>query len=161
MKEYSKYNYFPISLKLEGKPCLIVGGGKIAERKLQKLILAGADITVLCREPSKYISELFINGQIKLAVREYMKQDSKGFFLVFAATNDKAANKKIVKECNKKHILCCAIDKNWKNGSFITPASFVNEEFLVSVSSNGSKCKDSKRLKNRIQSSLENKNVRN
>jgi len=161
MKEYAEHNYFPINLKLIGKPCLIVGGGKIAERKLQKLILTGANITVLCSEPSQYISELFLKGQIKLDIRKYMKQDSKGFFLVFAATNDPSVNKRILKECNKKNILCCAVDKNWENGTFINPASFVNEELLVSVSSNGNRCKDSKRLKNRIQSFLKHKNVKN
>ena len=158
MKNIQPEIFFPVSLLLSRKPCLIVGGGKVAERKLKKLLASGAKVTVVCPEPSQYIQEKADNCMINLFKREYIKNDSKGFFLVFTATDSSEVNKQIIKECNKKGILCCAVDRNWRKGSFVTPASFTKGNFTVSISSNGEKCRESKELKNKIKLFLNGKN---
>ncbi|MEI6055693.1 MAG: bifunctional precorrin-2 dehydrogenase/sirohydrochlorin ferrochelatase [Lentisphaerota bacterium] len=149
---------FPISLILDQKPCLVVGGGVIAERKTKKLLLTGAKLTIISPDSSVFIQEKAKLQALTFIQREFIKTDIRGFSLVFAATDSKETNKKIIKECNKKGILCCAVDKNWENGSFITPASFSKESFTISVSSNGKKCKDSKKIKNFLKSALDKNN---
>ena len=63
--------YFPFFLQLNKLPCLVVGGGSVAERKLDLLIKANADITVISLEFSDYILELSNNHNIKFITDEY------------------------------------------------------------------------------------------
>lgn len=155
---HSINEFFPVNLILKGRSCLVVGGGKVGTRKLEKLLLAGAEISVISPVVSEFISALADSGKIKLIPREFQKTDTRGFSLVFAATNNKDVNKKVIKRCNKKGILCCAVDKNWESGSFVTPASFSKGDFSISVSSNGKKCKESKQIKNILKSALDKSN---
>ncbi len=158
-QQLSVNKLFPVSLILNERSCLIVGGGKIATRKLIKLLSTDARITIIAPVVSDFILEQAKLGKIALFVRKFQKADIKEFFLVFAATDSKEVNNKIVKLCNKKKILCCAIDRNWEKGSFITSASFAKEDFVISISSSGKKCKKSKQIKNFIKSSLDKVNV--
>ena len=64
--------YFPFFLQLNKLPCLIVGGGSVAERKLDLLIKANADITVISLDFSDYILELSKSHDIKCITDEYL-----------------------------------------------------------------------------------------
>jgi glutamyl-tRNA reductase len=142
---------FPINLQLEGRKCLIVGGGKVASRKIDKLLDSSSDITVICTKPSQKIIELSESKTINLLKRNFYLDDIIGFFLVYASTNDRALNNKILDACHKHNILCCAVDVNWKKGTFITPASFHNDGITVSVVSDGKSCKYTKHIKNHLK----------
>ncbi|HJO92744.1 MAG TPA: NAD(P)-dependent oxidoreductase [Victivallales bacterium] len=147
----SNLKTFPINLQLGGRKCLIVGGGKVASRKIDKLLDSGSDITVICTKPSQKIKELGDSGAINLINRNFYLDDILGFFLVYASTNDRALNDKILDACHKHNILCCAVDVNWKKGTFITPASFHNEGVTVSIASGGKSCSYTKHIKNHLK----------
>ncbi|MCP4181116.1 MAG: hypothetical protein GY756_25405 [bacterium] len=149
---------FPINLQLEDKKCLIVGGGKVASRKIDKLLDSSSEITVICTKPSQKIISLAENNIIILKNRNFYLDDIVGFFLVYASTNDRALNDKILDACHKHNILCCAVDVNWKKGTFITPASFHNEGITVSIASGGKSCSYTKHIKNHLMK--HNKKIR-
>lgn len=146
---------FPVNLLLGGRKCLVVGAGKVATRKIGHLIRANADITVIAPAVSAKVNEIAENTSVRLIKREYHEHDIEGYFLVFAATDDKKLNARIIRDCNHGKILCCAVDENWKNGVFITPASIEKNGVTISVSTDGAACRRTRMIKGNISRHLE------
>jgi glutamyl-tRNA reductase len=132
-----KGNTYPVNLLLAGKRCLIVGGGKIASRKISGLIESEADITVVASKINSVVRELIEGNNLSFYERDFEESDLDNAFIVFAATNDRALNKRIIDICISKNILVCAIDENWVDGHFIRPASFMKNGVRVAVSTDG------------------------
>ncbi|MFA6294744.1 MAG: NAD(P)-dependent oxidoreductase, partial [Victivallales bacterium] len=146
---------FPVNLLLRGRKCLVVGAGKVATRKIGNLMRVSADITVVSPDVSNEIKDLVSKGAVSLFQREYREEDIEDFFLVFAATDDKKLNARILKDCNHKKVLCCAIDENWKDGVFITPASIEKNGVTLSVSTDGAACRRTRMIKENLSRHLE------
>lgn len=135
---------FPAALILEGRRCLVVGGGRVAVRKSAKLSDAGAVLTVVAPEIKSQIKAL---PSITPIERPFAPDDLDGAFLVFALTDDFALNRRIVELCREKEILCSAADSNWPEGDLILPASFSEDGLTVSVSTSGRSCRRSRLLR--------------
>jgi precorrin-2 dehydrogenase / sirohydrochlorin ferrochelatase len=104
---------YPIALVLEGKRCLVVGGGEIADGKLDALLLAGAVVTVVTvvgPEVRPRIAALAADGQITLHQRPYRTSDLDATYLAIAATDDRATNARMVNEARAAGILTQAVD---------------------------------------------------
>jgi precorrin-2 dehydrogenase / sirohydrochlorin ferrochelatase len=101
---------YPIALVLDGKPCLVVGGGEIADGKLDALLLAGALVTVVSPEVRPRIAALAADGQITLQQRPYQTSDLDATYLVIAATDDRPLNARVVTEARAAGILTQAVD---------------------------------------------------
>lgn len=144
------HKIFPVGLLIEKKHCLVIGGGKIASRKVSLLLDAGADVTVIAPEISDDILSFVTKNQIRHFKREFFVSDLNGFELVYCATNNKALNNSILTECRKLRILCCSIDNNWIEGDFLTPATVRQKEFTVSISTGGKACRRSRLVKSSI-----------
>ena len=87
--------YYPAFLNLKGKKTVVIGGGKIAERKILALLKTGARITVISPEITKRIAREKLRGSLKHIPRQYRKGDVKNTFLVIAATDSEEINKKV------------------------------------------------------------------
>ncbi|HSN93035.1 MAG TPA: bifunctional precorrin-2 dehydrogenase/sirohydrochlorin ferrochelatase, partial [Anaeromyxobacteraceae bacterium] len=85
-------------LSLRGRPVLVVGGGEVALRKVEGLLDEGARPTVVAPEVVPEIEELERRGEVRLRRRSYRAGDMAGFALVFAATDDRAANARVSAE---------------------------------------------------------------
>jgi glutamyl-tRNA reductase len=151
----TEYKTFPANLILKEKKCLIVGAGKIAMRKLGHLMRARAEITVIAPEISAKITETANTAEIKLIEKKYDETCLDGFFLVFAATNDKKLNAKIIKDCSKRKIFVCAVDENWRHGNFITPASVEKNGVTLSVSTDGTACRRTRMIRDYLSRHIE------
>jgi precorrin-2 dehydrogenase/sirohydrochlorin ferrochelatase len=90
--------YYPAFLNLKGKKVIVIGGGKVAERKAFALLRIGADMTIISPEITKRIDEEKLKGRIKHVSRQYKKGDSKKAFLIIAATDSYEINKKIAQD---------------------------------------------------------------
>ena len=101
---------YPIALVLEGKNCLVVGGGEIADGKLDALLLAGAVVTVVSPEVRPRIAALAADGQITLHQRPYQTSDLDGVYLAIAATDERPINARMVTEARAAGILTQAVD---------------------------------------------------
>jgi precorrin-2 dehydrogenase/sirohydrochlorin ferrochelatase len=101
---------YPIALVLDGKRCLVVGGGEIADGKLDALLLAGAVVTVVSPEVRPRIAALAAEGQITLQQRPYRRSDLDATSLVIAATDDRPLNARVVTEARAAGILTQAVD---------------------------------------------------
>ena len=145
-----KIKTYPANLILRDKKCLIIGGGKVAARKLDGLLKTSVNVTVVAPEVSESIRTLAQNQAITLLNRPFSSKDILHHDIVFIATNDKILNGKIVRICKKRKILCCSVDESWRAGDFICPASFEKDGFTIAVSSNGVSCRKSRLIKENI-----------
>ena len=106
--------YFPFFLQLDKLPCLIVGGGTVAERKLDLLVKAKADITILSLEFTDYILELAKKNNITCITGKYSSEilkDTKYKFVI-SATNDVSLNEKVAKDCSDENIIVNVVDQS-------------------------------------------------
>ena len=87
--------HLPIFLNIRHKLCLVVGAGSIAARKIELLLKAGADVSVVANNIGSAVSELEKQGAIHCLLRNYEPTDLKGAKLVIAATNDAELNTQI------------------------------------------------------------------
>jgi len=140
----------PASLLVAGKPCLVVGGGQIATRKVGHLLDAEADVTVVCPEASGTLEALAKSGKIRITARAFLEADVKGKRLVFAATDSVETNQRVIESCRKRGVLCSASDRNWPDGDFVTPAICRQSGLVVTVSTGGRSCRRAKLVKDRI-----------
>lgn len=101
---------FPIFLKLTARPCIVIGGGHLAESKIESLQAANAKVTVIAPEATERIASLAAAGEIEWHQREYSAGDLTGNFLVVAATDNPAVNRAVFHEASEKDILCNAVD---------------------------------------------------
>jgi siroheme synthase-like protein len=96
--------YYPAFIDITGKKCLIIGGGKVAERKVAMLLRFGARIVVVSPVMSKQLMKLGEEGKIESFQRTYVEKDLSGTALVFACTDKNAINGKIRKDAMRKNI---------------------------------------------------------
>ena len=140
----------PLNLFLNGRPCLVVGGGKVALRKIELLLDAGAAIAVVSPEVHPEVGTLIEKGRITHTVRPFKHHDIEGSLLVYAATSSRTVNREVLDCCREKKILCCCVDGNWAQGDFTTPAITHHNQLTLSVSSGGNDCRQSKMVKNSL-----------
>ena len=101
---------FPIFLKLTGRPCTVIGGGNLAESKIESLLTANARVTVIAPHANGRISSLAEAGEITLHIREYAHGDLAGQFLAVAATDNPAVNRAVFSEAEASGVLMNAVD---------------------------------------------------
>ncbi len=128
--------YLPVGIDLKNKPCLVVGGGKVAARKVQRLLDAGAIVSVVSKEICKEIDDLSDEQQLTLKRAPYSASDLDAVYLVVAATNDSSVNKQIALAAEHNNILCNAAESA-DAGSVIFPSLINRSPVIISVSSDG------------------------
>src|SRR5262245_39164843 len=102
--------FIPIFLQVAGKPCLVVGGGEVALRKIRTLAAAGAAVPVISPEIIPAISELASAGVIGVRRRAYQEGDMAGHHLVYAATGDAELGGRLFEEARRLNILINVAD---------------------------------------------------
>jgi len=131
--------YFPFFMELSKQSVLLIGGGEVAERKLDLLLKANASVTIVSPEFTSYIEELFVNKNIN-PIKDYYNikyLNSSSFAFVIAATNDESLNEQVAKDANDNKILVNVVDKP-KICDFIFPSILERGPITVAVSTGGS-----------------------
>jgi precorrin-2 dehydrogenase/sirohydrochlorin ferrochelatase len=127
---------YPIALVLDGKACLVVGGGAIADEKLDALLRAGAKVTLVSPEARPRIAALAAAGRIAWRARPFESGDLTGMSLVIAATDDNALNAQVVTEARAEGILAQAVDYI-PYCDFFAVATVRRGDLQVAISTNG------------------------
>ncbi len=127
--------YFPMFINIEEKDCLLIGGGRVALRKLEYLQDFGARVTVLARE---ILPEIREKENIRIIEKSYEEADLvlEEYILVILATDDGAFNRQITRLCREKRIPVNVVDQP-KECSFILPAYLKEENLLAAFSTGG------------------------
>lgn len=139
-------NYFPMFVSLEGKKCLIAGGGKIAFGKAEKLLLFGADVVAVA--PS-FVPQFEKIG-ITLVRGAYTPELLDGAYLAIAATDDKAVNARVAADCRARGIPVNSADDK-ENCTFFFPALVLRGDVTVGISTGGASPYLAARLRERAE----------
>lgn len=125
--------YYPIFLNIQGKKCVVVGGGNVAWRKVCSLKEAGAKVTVVSPD---FCPELEREAGVERIQQKYDTAILKGAALVIASTDDGVVNKKVYRDAIESGILVNVVDKP-ELCSFIVPASVMRGNLCISISTGG------------------------
>ena len=145
-------NLFPIFLKLEGRRCLVVGGGQVGTQKIAGLLDAGAQVTVIDPSPAVSVRE-FLGARVAWHQRKYLPSDLDGVYLVIAATSDSTVNQQIYDEAQRRGILANVFDVP-PLCDFYYPAVVRRGSLVVAVSSQGESPHLAQRVRDEISQAL-------
>lgn len=141
---------FPIFLKLEGRRCLVVGAGSIAEGKIRGLLQAGASVEVVAPWAVPQIQEWFGQGILNWKPRNFEPNDLGDVFLVIAATPSREVNTQIFQEARLRNVLCNSVDDP-ENCDFYYGAVVRRGDLQIAISTNGRSPALAQRLRQELE----------
>jgi precorrin-2 dehydrogenase/sirohydrochlorin ferrochelatase len=127
---------YPVALDLCGRPCMVIGGGPVAARKVEGLLAAGARVTVVSPALSDPLLALARDGLVAWRPREYAPGDLEGARLCLAATGDPAVDAAVAAEGRERGVLVNAADDP-ERCDFILPSVARRGPLTVAVSTGG------------------------
>ena len=140
-------------LNIQGKKCLVVGGGKVACRKILSLLECNAAVTVIAPEACDAILLLRQQRRINLIRRNYQIGDVKRHFLVIAASNCGAVNEGVAREAQEEGVLVNVVDHR-ELSTFIVPSVLRRGDLTVAVGTKGKSPLLAKLLKEELEGLL-------
>ena len=155
-------SHFPVFISIEGKECLVVGGGRVAFRKCKGLLAFGASVCVIAPELTEAFELLKkeqdageLAGRLRYEKRKILKNDLliRKWALVVAATNDRMVNERVAAFCHQREILVNVAD-NKEACTFFFPAYCKQEEVAVGITTSGTSPKMASFLRKKLQEQL-------
>ena len=151
--------WFPLFINLENKKVLVIGGGKVAAKKIEKILEYGADITVVTENVVE--EKLLQLENVKIENNQKIENDKakieklvKGYFLVIAATDNEELNENIANVCDSNGMLINNVSSK-VNMNAMFGGIVKNSEFQIAISTSGKNCKRSRAMKSEIQKVLD------
>jgi uroporphyrin-III C-methyltransferase/precorrin-2 dehydrogenase/sirohydrochlorin ferrochelatase len=129
-------DYYPIFLKLNEQPCVVVGGGNVATRKIESLLEAGAQVNVIALRINPQITRWVMQGKIEYTNRGFLPSDLKDKTLVIAATDDSDLNHEVFNTAENLGVLANVTDDP-DACRFIVPAVVDRSPLTIAISSGG------------------------
>jgi siroheme synthase-like protein len=144
---------FPLFLKLEDRPALVVGAGKVATEKAEGLKAAGARVTVVAPEASTRVRELAEQGEIAWKARRFRAVDVEGFRVVIASTGNAFVNRAVWRAASRRCIPVNVVDVpdlcDFYYGSIVR-----REPVMIAISTSGASPALARRLRERLDEVL-------
>ncbi|MBS9768635.1 MAG: bifunctional precorrin-2 dehydrogenase/sirohydrochlorin ferrochelatase [Flavobacteriaceae bacterium] len=131
-----KLKFYSLSIDLRKRKCVVVGGGKVALRKVRKLCLAGAEVLVVSPEVLPEFTEEIALQNLTICYEKYHKKFLKNAVLVFASTSDFAVNQQICKDAEELGIWVNSVN-GAEYGSFIIPATCNKSILNIGITTEG------------------------
>jgi siroheme synthase-like protein len=131
-----RHKFMPISVSLKDRPCLVVGGGLVALRKVENLLEYDTAITVVAREAHEKLEYHAKRGQIALERRGYQSPEASRYGLVISATGDAALNKRVHEDASRAGALVNVVDDP-PHCDFIFPAVLRRDCLTAAISTDG------------------------
>ena len=128
--------FFPLYANITGKCCVVVGGGPVAERKVNDLLEAGAHVRVVSPKVTEQLQIQAQHGIIEWQSIHYTPATIRDAWLVFAATNVRTVNAQVTQDAHELHLFVNVADEA-EEGSFIVPSVVRRGDLCLSVSTGG------------------------
>ena len=128
--------YYPILVELQGRKVLVVGGGSVAQRKIETLLEYGAHVQIISRELTPVLKEHLEEKRVELLAQEFRENYMEGAFMVIAATDDPLLNQRISEKARERELLVNAVDQP-SDCTFIVPSILRRGDLLIAVSTSG------------------------
>lgn len=143
--------FLPVFIKLDGQPCLVVGGGIVAARRVSLLRKAGGMVTVVAPELCPELADLSASGVIVYHARRFAPSDLDSVRITIGATDDEAINAEVSRLAQARSIPVNVVD-NPELCSFIVPSILDRSPVLVAVSTGGASPVLARQLRTRLES---------
>jgi len=127
---------FPMFVKLDGRQCLVIGAGPVAEAKIESLLTTGAAVRVVAPVATPRIREWARQGLLEWHEREYIASDLAGMFFVITAAGSTTLHDEIYAEAQSRGVLCNAVDEP-ERCDFYFPAVVRRGELQIAISTGG------------------------
>ena len=128
--------FYPLLLDLRGKSVVVVGGGRVAERKVRTLLASQACVRLVSPVVTAALKKAIQKGKVLWRPRAFRRGDLRGALLVFAATDDPEINRRIGALARQGRRLV-NVAKPPESSNFIVPAAFRRGDLIISVSTSG------------------------
>ncbi len=155
MKKDKGITYYPVFLNVNGKKCVVVGGGQVALRKVRVLLEHGADVEVIGPGLCPALVRLAESGEIHALTREYQEGDLKNAFVTIAATDNSEINQRVVAEARRRAVLVNVVD-DAENSDFIVPSYLRRGTITVAVSTAGKSPALARKIRSKLEKELGN-----
>ncbi|MGE5359845.1 MAG: bifunctional precorrin-2 dehydrogenase/sirohydrochlorin ferrochelatase [Bacteroidales bacterium] len=142
-----------IFLDLRGRPVVVIGGGAVAERKIESLLDAGARVTVIAPDVTDLIARWTDAQRVRLERRRYLAGDLAGAQLAYAATDDEAANHAVREEASARGVWLNVADQP-QSCDFFAPAVVQRGRVAIAISTDGASPALAARLRERLDADL-------
>ena len=141
---------FPMFLKLEGRPVVVVGGGRVAEGKISGLLEAGARLRVVAPVVTPKIAESARLAQVRWSAKTFAPEDLDGAVLAIAATSAPGVNEAVFHAAEAREILCNAVD-DVQHCHFYYGAVVHRGDLQIAISTNGKSPALAQRLRQELE----------
>lgn len=139
---------YPLTVRVNGKRVVVIGGGKVAGFKIIPLLKQGADIVVISPELDANLVKLVEEKKIRWYQREYEKSDIKNAFLVVAASSDSILNEQVAEDAAENQLV--NVITNPESGNVHFPAAIHRGLLNIAVSTGGASPKLAKKIRDEI-----------
>ncbi len=143
-------SYYPVLLYLVDQPCVVVGGGEVATRKVEGLLNCRARVSVVSPEVTARLRRNIDQGAVCWINQPYDAESLRGARLVIGATDDEAVNRRIYEDCRKLGIWCNIADRP-ECCDFILPSVIRRGDLIVAVSTSGKSPAFAKTLRKQLE----------
>ncbi len=146
--------YYPVNLNIKGKVCVVIGGGKVAERKVKNILFCGGKVRMVSPDLTDPLAKLARQGKIGYIQSAYHSDHLEGASLVYAATSDRKANAQIARDATRLGLLVNVCDSAAES-TFILPAALRRRGITIAVSTDGHSPPKSVRTRDRLKELFE------
>ncbi|WP_070119526.1 precorrin-2 dehydrogenase/sirohydrochlorin ferrochelatase family protein [Bacillus marinisedimentorum] len=141
-------NLYPAMLNLKGRTALVVGGGKVAERKMNALIDAGAEVVVVAPNVTEAIGDLARKKAVRWIRRRFSSHMAAGAFLIIAATNDRQVNQEVAVVAGPNKLINITDDP--ERSTYHVPSVIRRGRLCITVSTGGASPKLARKIRDEI-----------
>jgi precorrin-2 dehydrogenase/sirohydrochlorin ferrochelatase len=142
--------YYPVFLNLQGRKCLVAGGGQVALRKASALLEHGAEVTVISPRLCAGMRKLDVDGKIKVINRAYRPGDMKGACIAIVATSNRGVNLGAAGEAKKRGVPVNVVDDP-ELSDFIVPSIMRRGSLAIAVSTSGKSPALARKIRGRLE----------
>jgi len=144
--------FYPLNLDIKNKPCVVIGGGQVALRKIRGLLTAGANVKVIAPETCAGVEELFKHGEISLMRENFSPDMLSDEIILIAATNNPEINRQASEAAQAKKILVNVVEGT--SGNFNVPSTIRRGNLLLTISTGANSPAFSKFIREMLEAEL-------
>jgi precorrin-2 dehydrogenase/sirohydrochlorin ferrochelatase len=148
-------SYYPVLIHIEGKKVIVVGGGTVAERKIERLLDYGAVVRVVSRDLTPQLRKYSEKGIIGFHGQEFNEACLEDAFMVIAATDDPILNHQVSEKAKERGLLVNAVDQP-SDCNFIVPSILRRGDLQIAVSTSGKSPALAKKVREALEESFGN-----
>jgi len=141
---------YPIFINLKDKKCLVIGGGKVAERKVKALVRCGAKVHIISPQLTIALQNMAERGLVLYRCGYYQTGDLENTFLVISATDDDAVNQAVAGDCLKRNIMVNVVDDP-PRCNFFVPSVLHRGSLKLAISTGGSSPRLAKIIRRKLE----------